>query len=445
VAFATLSLLVLFLLLRQILAMNNLIEILNHKYESDERQPLWFLTIPAIPYISRETHIFGVTGMDPMFWVMSFVMLAIQSMVNIVTAAIIYETILKRRNNMQSYMIGYGIICPLILYWPVFILKRLDLHNITFMLCMAINTPALLFFRCMEAMHSVLPPFAYDVTKKHSENHLSRFILYYASSIQFNFDHSTDEIIFISKTEMRERCIHFVRVFLEATVLYSILIPCDYHPFPYKRPNDSWSDYFYWGNLGNNFLVAYLTGTALEAGVTGLSLMTSFMTGISTSKFNDDPMLASASPSDFWGQRWNKIVGSGLRRAVYRPLRKNKYDRSIAALATFVASGCLHEYVLLMMTFRGGKPNNPSGEPYVPQYGNQWIFFIWNGVVLLGEYSLQGTALIQFLQKTVPKPIRTTLVLLTVIPISHLFTDEYIRCSFYSDISLGFPRVVKIS
>jgi Membrane bound O-acyl transferase family len=418
-------------------------ENLNQRYEADDRQPLWFLTIPSFPHLTQHTLTLGMTGMDPMFWLLSFAMLAVQSVVNIIIAIIIYETILKRRSDTLSYLLGYGIVCPLILWWPIFLLRKLNLHNVTFMLCVAVNGPALLLFRCLEAMHGVLPPFAYDLTKRHDENRISKFILYYASSLSFNFDPKTDEVVYLSKAEIKERCRHFVRVFLEATVFYSILIPFDYQPFPGRRPIHHWYDLFYWGNLCNNFLMAYLTGVALEAGVTGMAIMTSLTTGISTSKFNDDPLLASASPSDFWGRRWNVIVGSGLRRGVYRPLRKNQYPRFIAAFVTFMASGFLHEYVLMTLSFRGGAPNNPTGEPCNPRYGNHWIFFMWNGVVLIGEYLLQGTALIRFLQQNLPKPLRTVLVLLTVIPMSHLFTDEYVQCSFYSDIALGFPRIVK--
>lgn len=425
-------------------SMYKVIEKLNQNYASDDRQPIWLFTIPSIFRWTDDALTLGITGMDPMFWLLSFAMLSVQSVVNIAVAVIIYEAILKRRNDTLSYVIGYGIICPLIVWWPIFVLTRLNLHNVTFMLCVAINAPALLIFRCLESMHGVLPPFAYDMTKCHDENSISKFILYYASTLSFNFDPKTDEVVLLSKAEIKERCLHFVRVFVEATIFYSILIPFDYHPFPCRRPIHHWFEFFHWGNLCNNFLMAYLTGIAMEAGVTGLAIMTSLLTGISTSKFNDDPLLASASPSDFWGRRWNVIVGSGLRRGVYRPLRKNQYPRFIAAFATFMASGFLHEYVLMTLSLRGGVPNNPTGEPCSPRYGNHWIFFMWNGVVLIVEYLLQGTALIRFLQNNLPKPVRTMLVLLTVIPISHLFTDEYVQCSFYSDISLGFPRIVTI-
>lgn len=423
--------------------MSFLASIFTQKFEADDREPLWFLTVPSIPLLTNGPTTLGLTGMDPMFWMISFLLLAIQSVINVLAALVVYEYILKARGNSQSYLAGYGLVCPVLLFLPFVIIRGLDLRNVTFMTCVAVTSPALLVFRCMEAMHGVLPTFAYDLSKPHEKNSQAKFVLYYAASIQFNFDPLTEEIVPITRNELAQRGVHFARMFVETSILYSILLPSFYHPFP-RRDVRNLFDLFYWGNLGNNFLVAYLTGIALEAGVTGLGLMTSIVTGISTSKFNDHPLLASSSPSDFWGRRWNKIVGSGLRRGVFTPLRKGGFSRSLSAFTTFAVSGCLHEYVLLIMTLRGGVPNNPKGEAFVPSYGNQWIFFTWNGVVLLTEYALQGSAVIRFLQKNVPKPLRTALVLLTVIPIAHLFTDEYVASSFYSDIALGFPRIVKI-
>jgi len=158
-------------------------------------------------------------------------------------------------------------------------------------------------------------------------------------------------------------------------------------------------------------------------------------------EFNDYPLTRSTSPSDFWGRRWNKIVASALRRGVFRPVRQMGWSRHTAALATFVASGLLHEYVLLVMALRKGAANNPSQEPYKPVFGNHLIFFAWNGIVLLLERALTDTEPIRWIAHNLPQPMKTFLVLLTVLPIAHLFTDEYVASGFYSDIAFGFPRI----
>lgn len=69
-------------------------------------------------------------------------------------------------------------------------------------------------------------------------------------------------------------------------------------------------------------------------------------------------------------------------------------------------------------------------------------FFAYNGIVVLIEYALKGNKFIAEMNKALPKPAITALVLLTVMPVSHWFTDEYVMSGFYSDYSLGFPRIV---
>ena len=44
--------------------------------------------------------------------------------------------------------------------------------------------------------------------------------------------------------------------------------------------------------------------------------------------------------SEFWSGRWNRWVGDWLAQVVYRPLRRR---RALAVVATFLASGVLHE------------------------------------------------------------------------------------------------------
>ena len=85
--------------------------------------------------------------------------------------------------------------------------------------------------------------------------------------------------------------------------------------------------------------------------------------------------------------------------------------------------------------------NNVTQDIYVPNYGNQSAFFIWNGVVLLLERALEDTSGIRWMSKNIPRPLQTAMVLLTVLPVAHLFTDEYIKSSFYGDTAFAFPLI----
>lgn len=40
--------------------------------------------------------------------------------------------------------------------------------------------------------------------------------------------------------------------------------------------------------------------------------------------------------------------------------------------------------------------------------------------------------------------VKTILVLLSVLPISHWFTHEYIACGAYADVFIGLPLIVAI-
>lgn len=397
--------------------------LLENSFERDDREPMWFLEAFG--------RTLGVTSVDLRFWMITFGCLLLQTFVNVMVAFIVYKGILKHRGTSFSFLLGYGFVIPTLLYLPGGILPMLKFRNLTFLGAVSMGSPCLLTYRCLEAMHGTLPRFAYDTSKAHKKNSLRQFVTYYASSIQFNLTDKGDAVP-VKWVELQQRMVHFLRMFLETTILSSLMLHYQYQLFDVA----TWT-----GRIANNFAMAYLTGAGTESGIIGLGIMTSLLTGISTSHFHDHPFLHSRSPSDFWGRRWNKIVGEGLRRGIYMPLRKANVVASAATMATFVVSGLMHEYVLVTMTLREGIPNNTTGNTFQPNFGNHLIFFVWNGVILLLEFALRGSRFIKFLSSTLPRPIRTALVLLTVLPVAHLFTDEYVNSCFYNDLAIGFPRI----
>jgi len=105
---------------------------------------------------------------------------------------------------------------------------------------------------------------------------------------------------------------------------------------------------------------------------------------------------------------------------------------------TFVASGLLHEYILLMMS---ASRDDARKQAYDPTYGRQFLFFLWSGVVLLLEGVVKKHAVFQWMNRTLPRPVRTCLVLMTFLPAAHLFIDDYVGCGFFTDVALGFPKI----
>jgi hypothetical protein len=405
---------------------NFLQSVYANKFDDDVREPEIFFTVPY------GGGTYGITGVDPMFWVQITVMvIMLESVVNVAAAVVVYILIVKRRGSISAYLVGYGFVCPALLYLPFYLIHLLDLRNTTFKLASAAG-PILMVFRTLEAMYGTVPTFA--------KQSMGSFILYYIATVQIEFDSKTHKLVPALRSDLVRKAIRCNFLFLQTVVVLSILISYNYRAFP-SRQIQSPADLFYWGNLCNNYLMAFLTSLCLEAGSTAIGLIISLLSGISTVELNDSPLTKATSPSDFWGKRWNKLVSSAMKRGVFVPLRMASFSRPTAALATFAASGLIHEYILILMAI-----NTEKDQQVIPliNYGHQLAFFLWNGTVLILEHLLKGHAVVTWMQTHFPAPIRTALVILTVLPVSMLFTEAYVDFGFYADYALGFPRLIRV-
>ncbi|KAL6543121.1 hypothetical protein OROHE_010641 [Orobanche hederae] len=96
----------------------------------------------------------------------------------------------------------------------------------------------------------------------------------------------------------------------------------------------------------------------------------------------DEPYLAT-SLQDFWGRRWNLMVTSILRPAIYDPVRRisarvigRKWARSPAIMATFLVSGLMHEVIYYYLTRAA------------PTWEVTW-FFVLHGFCVAAEVGLK--------------------------------------------------------
>jgi len=404
----------------------------QHSFEYDDRQPEFFITIPNVGVI-------GITNLSLVFWIQTFIFLSIQSLMNMAVALVVHTFIVSPRqqgkggSRIQGFIIGYGFILPFLLLYPLAVLDAIGLKNITLMVCVCGALPNLLLLRVVEAMHDTLPSFATESC--------GNLVLYYAGTLQVLMDEKTRRPVAFATSMLITKAKRFLYIFFQTGFLFSLLIPSGYHIAP-QRQIVGFLDLFYWGNLVNAYMIALLTSSILEGGASGLGILTSICTGMAMQSFSEFPMSKSSSPSDFWGNRWDRPVASGLKRGAFVPMRKFGLHRHTAAILTFLMSGIIHEYMLLLMTQRQGTMlNNVTQEAYVPNYGNQFIFFLWNGVVLLLERALEDSPIIKWIGTNMPRRLQTALVLLTVLPVAHLFTDEYIKSSFYGDTAFAFPLI----
>jgi hypothetical protein len=123
----------------------------HYSFEQDDRQPDFFLRIPSAGII-------GITNLSLIFWLDTFLLLSLQSVLNILVALVVYKFIVlpKQQNQQQfqAYLVGYGVIIPVLLFTPFYILYWLQLKNVTLMVCIVGALPNLLLLRVMEAMVS---------------------------------------------------------------------------------------------------------------------------------------------------------------------------------------------------------------------------------------------------------------------------------------------------
>lgn len=294
------------------------------------------------------------------------------------------------------------------------------------------GVPVLTVLRLVEALHGGrLPAFA--------KNSVEGFVLYFGVTLVV--DHDTVKPVRATTSQIIRKVFKTIVLFIETSFLLSLLSAYNFQVFP------STSNIFYWGNMLNNLLAASVISCALDTscsfGEAALCIVTG---GIHFADSHKSPMTKSTSVSNFWGQRWNRLVADSLRRGAFGPMRR-VMPRSVASILTFLFSGVVHEYMLFVLEqardYGEDTPpaNNSMRVPYKHQLGHQFAFFIWNGFLLVLERVFDNNRALLWIQKNVPTVLRTTMVMFLVLPITHLFADEYDQSGIFRDISMAFPRI----
>jgi len=92
------------------------------------------------------------------------------------------------------------------------------------------------------------------------------------------------------------------------------------------------------------------------------------------------PWLA-LSLRDFWSRHWNLVIQRMLKDGIYRPMRVMGHDRERAGIMTFLVSGILHAYPLLVL----GVETYPNIEHAIPQAAKIMLFFILQPALIAFE------------------------------------------------------------
>ncbi|KAL3926995.1 MAG: hypothetical protein SGARI_005446 [Bacillariaceae sp.] len=196
--------------------------------------------------------------------------------------------------------------------------------------------PNILMLRVVETMHGKLPEYCgLSDTKDKATQTRKMLLFYFSSTLLLKVDEHTNRPVPLTVSIFFKKLKQFVSVFLQTSLLFSVLLANDYQVFPQNDDNNLFLCFA--GHLGNAFLLASLTSLVLDGGASGLGLLTSCVTGYTLEHFSDAPLTKSTSPSDFWGKRWDRPVQSALRRGCYEPLC-DFFGSTMAAFGTFVVS-----------------------------------------------------------------------------------------------------------
>jgi len=386
-----------------------------------------------LPFVNDGAN-YAFTAPSLQFWFALSVCLLLQTIVGIVCMLVAWVLIKKNRqeNPTMAFVACYGLLCPAALYLPFALLPFLNIPNTvlaTPFVGLAISN-ALHF---LEILYDTSPPFA--------EKTISNFLLYHASPVMLRFHPKTQEVTKATTDEMRHKLQVSLFSFCSTVVLLNVLLITSYEPFGHHELT-SVADYFNWRHLGNNMANAYLIGTNLETGTLIFGVIISFITGYSTIYLNDSPFTKSTSVADFWGRRWNIQIGGLLKNSIFKSCVKNGVSRLIAVLLTFAMSALMHEYVI-----QGGSRAlvNPTRIAHDPAFGRQSAFFLWNGMMMVLERLIMSNTSIKSAWDTsIPAPIKTVCIVMTSLPISRWFMDDFIGMYIFDDFVVAFPKIRKL-
>jgi len=424
-----------------------------NKLTDDDRDPFMSFQLPSSlgHFLPGETTKFHVLGPDvTRFYSAVFAMFTIQTIVAVILATIMYQFIIlprkkyqqlaasKNKENIQytsslPFIIGYGIIIPIAVLEPLYLKEILQIENLALrMASLSLTLPVSL--RTVEAIHECTPV---AVQKSRRD-----FIIYISCLLGPTYvDNGSErqgEINYITKAYMVHLLKKISREYILITILMSIMAHYDYEPFPTRVPFDSLDhtigDMFSLNQLMNNLLAGLLLSIGLSQSTIGLSLYYALIYRIQTIEVVMNPFFESASPSDFWGRRWNRFIHDTLKNGIFKPVRKN-YSKFTAVAATFLVSGLLHELVNYTLFEKRKYDDTRIGIELM--YGKNMIFFGWNAVLIILEMLIGKWMIFNMIKRTLPKAIVSLMVVMTALPVVHLFVGDWVYGGYFQHVQFG--------
>lgn len=397
-----------------------------HKWEDDPRNPL--LTFQVFDQL------YGFYFFSIPLWIQMLAFIVAETLVAAAVAVFFYHTVVRRTGTSAAYLIGYSAFVPFWIFAPKIAVEQLGIDNKIFRFCMCVITPTMSIFRTTEAIHGFAP--------KYAAKSMADYVLYFASPMYLKYDNKTEKYV---KATPRRMLWHLGRflAFLFVTGMYQSLFSLfpGYFPslrreLPFEGVGQEW---FSWqramdpAQWRDSALYAFLFQLYLTAYGEGLVFATTVLTRRQTEPLMDNPLFESKSPSDFWGRRWNLLIHRGLKNGVYKPVRQQGGAKPLAVLATFVASGLFHEWLLPSVFF-----------DYPNTHGTTTFFFAWQAGLVATEALIGHWTVFKRVSKKLPGVIRTLLVIIAGVPLGHWFCESYVSSNFFLQGQCTFPTILPL-
>lgn len=394
-----------------------------HKWEGDPRNPLFTFQV--------FDQLYGFYFLSVPLWLQLLFFIACETLVAAVVAVLFYNTVVRKHGSSQAYLIGYSIFLPFWMFAPKIAMEQLGIDNKIFRFCLCVITPTMSIFRTTEAVHGFAP--------KYAVGSAADYALYFATPLYLMHDNKTDKYIKASARRMLWHLGRFL-VFLFMAGMYQSLFTLFPGHFPslgsHLPVNKLSEDWFSWkkaidpAQWRDSAMYAFLFQLYLTAFGEGLVFATTALTQRQTEPLMDNPLFESKSPSDFWGRRWNLLVHRGLKQGVYKPVRQQGGTKPLAVLATFVASGLFHEWLLPSVFF-----------DYPNTHGTTLMFFSWQAGLVALEATIGHWTVFERASKTLPGVVRTFLVIIAGVPLGHWFCEAYVSSNFFLQAQTAFPTI----
>lgn len=308
-----------------------------------------------------------------------------------------------------------------------------DIRNKVLLFAIVTVFPVLTMFRTSEAMFGSSP---HSVEKSYRN-----YLLYICAALEIQFDKETNRPIPATWKDALDAIGNFVK-FVFILGAYKSLIgssKCEIFETDANgnSPQYNLMDIFDLNLLRNNFIATMLLQLYLYTYMAGLNILVTAILGVKAQEGQmDNPLMKATSPSNFWAGRWNVLVHGALKRGVFKPVLRVS-SKLTAVLATFLASGLFHEYILVGM--------HPPHLGFQPQYGKQTVFMMWNAGLIIIEAAIGKAKVFFWIQRSLPKSIVTFLVICTAMPVAHWFLHQYTKSEMFIHGEYAVPLIRKIN